>query len=156
MIRICALLFFCGLTNFVSAQQFTITGIVKDTNGQPVPFASVYLKNTTTGTSAYVDGRYSMKLKTGEYTLHFRAVGYKQQEHIINLTDDISLNVTLTSESYTLENINIRANAEDPAYAIIRKTIKQRKIHLNEVKEFSCDVYIKGVQRLRGAPKKFF
>jgi hypothetical protein len=156
MIRICALLFFCGLTNFVFAQQFTITGIVKDTNGQPVPFASVYLKNTTTGTSANVDGRYSMKLKTGEYTLNFRAVGYKQQEHIINLTDDISLNVTLTSESYTLENVNIRANAEDPAYAIIRKTIKQRKTHLNEVKEFSCDVYIKGVQRLRGAPKKFF
>ena len=156
MIRICALLFFCGLTNFVLAQQFTITGTVKDSGGQPVPFASVYLKNTTTGTSANVDGKYAVKLKSGEYTLSFRAVGYKQQEHIINLTGDISLNVTLTSESYTLENVNIRANAEDPAYAIIRKAIKQRKTHLNEVKAFSCDVYIKGVQRLRGAPKKFF
>jgi hypothetical protein len=156
MIRICALLFFCGLTNFVLAQQFTITGTLKDSGGQPIPFASVYLKNTTNGTSANVDGKYSIKLKTGEHTLSFRAVGYKQQEHIINLTADISLNVTLTSESYTLENVNIRANAEDPAYAIIRKAIKQRKIHLNEVKAFSCDVYIKGVQRLRGAPKKFF
>jgi len=156
MIRICALLFFCGLTNFVLAQQFTITGTVKDGSGQPVPFASVYLKNTTSGTSANVDGNYSIKLKAGEYTLSFRAVGYKQQEHIINLSSDISLNVKLSSESYTLENVNIRANAEDPAYAIIRKAIKQRKTHLNEVKAFSCDVYIKGVQRLRGAPKKFF
>ncbi|WP_293304901.1 DUF5686 and carboxypeptidase regulatory-like domain-containing protein [Pedobacter sp. UBA5917] len=156
MTRICALLFFCGLTNFVFAQHFTVTGIVKDTNGQPVPFASVYLKNTTTGTSANVDGKYSVKLKNGEHTLSFRAVGYKQQEHIVNLTADISLNVTLSSENYTLEGVNIRGNAEDPAYAIIRKAIKQRKTHLNEVKAFSCDVYIKGVQRLRGAPKKFF
>lgn len=156
MIRICALLFFCSLTNIILAQQFTITGIVKDNSGQPIPFASVYLKNTTSGTSANVDGKYSMNLKSGQYTLSFRAVGYKQQDHIVNLSADHSLNVTLTSESYTLENVNIRANAEDPAYAIIRKTIKQRKTHLNEVKEFSCDVYIKGVQRLRGAPKKFF
>ncbi|KQM67216.1 hypothetical protein ASE74_07065 [Pedobacter sp. Leaf216] len=156
MIKICALLFFCGLTNFVLAQQFTITGTVKDSSGQPVPFASVYLKNTTTGTSANVDGKYSMKLKSGEYTLSFRAVGFKQQDHIINLKDDLTLNVTVTSESYTLENVNIRANAEDPAYAIIRKAIKQRKTHLEEVKAFSCDVYIKGVQRLKGAPKKFF
>ncbi|MGM9475388.1 DUF5686 and carboxypeptidase regulatory-like domain-containing protein [Pedobacter sp. GSP4] len=156
MIRICALLLLCGFTTIVSAQQFTITGTVKDTNGQPVPFASVYLKNTTTGTSANVDGKYSIKLKSGEQTLSFRAVGYKQQDHIINLSDDFALNVTLTSESYTLENVNIRANAEDPAFAIIRKAIKQRKVHLNEVKGFNCDVYIKGVQRLKGAPKKFF
>ncbi len=156
MIRICALLFFCSLTNIILAQQFTITGTVKDNSGQPIPFASVYLKSTTSGTSANVDGKYAMKLKTGQYTLSFRAVGYKQQDHIINLSADQSLNVTLTSESYTLENVNIRANAEDPAYAIIRKAIKQRKTHLNEVKAFSCDVYIKGIQRLRGAPKKFF
>lgn len=156
MIRICALLLLCSLTQLAFAQQFTVTGMVKDTNGQPVPFASVYLKNTTTGTSANVDGKYSVKLKSGQQTLSFRAVGYKQQDHIINLSDDIALNVTLSAESYTLENVNIRANAEDPAYAIIRKAIKERKSHLNEVKSFSCDVYIKGVQRLKGAPKKFF
>ena len=156
MTRICALLILCSLTHIAFAQQFTVTGIVKDSNGQPVPFASVYLKNTTTGTSANVDGKYSVKLKSGQQTLSFRAVGYKQQDHIINLTDDIALNVTLSAESYTLENVNIRANAEDPAYAIMRKAIKERKTHLNEVSSFSCDVYIKGVQRLKGAPKKFF
>ena len=89
MIRIFALLFFCGITNFAFAQHFTVTGIIKDTNGQPVPFASVYLKNTTSGTSANVDGKYSIKVKSGEHTLSFRAVGYKQQEHIVNSTTDI-------------------------------------------------------------------
>lgn len=156
MIKICALLLLCGITNFTFAQQFTVSGTIKDSNGQPVPFASVYLKNTTQGTSANVDGKYAIKLRNGQHTISFRAVGYKQQDHIVNLNKDIFLDVTISSESYTLDNVTIRANAEDPAFEIIRKAIKQRKTHLNEVKAFSCDVYIKGVQRLKGAPKKFF
>lgn len=154
MIRFCALILFCSLTNFAFAQH-TVSGTIKDTNGQPVPFASVYLKNTTTGTSANIDGKYSIKLNDGSHTLSFRAVGYKQQENIINLTQDLNLDVRLSPESYTLDNVTIKANAEDPAYEIIRQAIKMRKTHLNEVTEFNCDVYIKGVQRLRSAPKKF-
>lgn len=155
MIKFCALLIFCSLTNIAFSQQFTISGTIKDISGQPVPFASVYLKNTTQGTSANVDGKYEIKINKGEHTLSFRAVGYKQQDHIVNISASSNLNVSLTSESYTLNNITIRASAEDPAYAIIRKAIANRKVHLEEVKSFTCDVYIKGVQRLKSAPKKF-
>jgi len=155
MMKFCALLIFCSLTNFAFAQQFTVSGTIKDISGQPVAFASVYLKNTTKGTSANVDGKYEIKLNKGEQTLSFRAVGYKQQEHIVNVSASSVLNVSLTPESYTLNNVTIKANAEDPAYAIIRKAIAQRKTHLEEVKSFTCDVYIKGVQRLKAAPKKF-
>jgi hypothetical protein len=156
MIRICALISLCLLVNFASAQQYTLTGIVKDLAGQPVPFASVYIKNTTQGTSANVDGKYEIKLSRGEHNISFRAVGYKELDKKIVIPQTLLYDVILTSESYTLSNVTIRANAEDPAYEIIRKAIKQRKYHLNEVKAFNCDVYIKGVQRLNGAPKKFF
>ncbi|KQR68155.1 DUF5686 and carboxypeptidase regulatory-like domain-containing protein [Pedobacter sp. Leaf176] len=155
MIKFCTLLIFCSLTNFAFSQQFTVSGTIKDISGQPVPFASVYLKNTTQGTSANVDGKYELKISKGEHTLSFRAVGYKQQEHILNVSASSIFNVSLTSENYTLNNVTIRASAEDPAYAIIRKAIAQRKTHLEEVKSFTCDVYIKGVQRLKSAPKKF-
>jgi len=155
MIKFCALLIFCALTNFAFSQQFTISGTIKDVSGQPVPFASVYLKNTTQGTSANIDGKYEIKIEKGEHTLSFRAVGYKQQDHILNVLASSNLNVSLTSESYTLDNVTIKGNAEDPAYAIIRKAIAKRKDHLEEVKSFTCDVYIKGVQRLKSAPKKF-
>ncbi|MFC4211417.1 DUF5686 and carboxypeptidase regulatory-like domain-containing protein [Pedobacter lithocola] len=155
MTKICALLFFCCIANFAFSQQFTVSGTIKDTSGQPVPFASVYLKNTTLGTSANIDGKYEIKLNSGQQTLNFRAVGYKQQDNIVNVTAPLTLNIALTSESYTLDNVTIKANAEDPAYAIIRKAIKMRKTHLEEVKSFTVDVYIKGVQRLVTAPKKF-
>ena len=155
MIKFCALILFCSLANLAVAQQHTISGTIRDTGGQPVPFASVYLKNTTKGTSANIDGKYAIKLNNGEYTLSFRAVGYKQQDNIINLNSDLNLDIKLSSESYTLENVTIKANAEDPAYAVIRQAIKKRKEHLNEVNEFACDVYIKGVQQLKSSPKKF-
>lgn len=156
MRRIYALLLLCGLANMAFSQQFTLSGTVKDSEGEPVPFVSVYLKNTTTGTSANVEGKYVLKLNAGEHIISFRAVGYKQQEQTISLDENKLLNITLAAESYTLDNVTIRANAEDPAYSIIRNAIKERKKHQQEINAFNCDVYIKGVQRLKGAPKKFF
>ena len=39
----------------------------------------------------------------------------------------------LESENYTLSEVQVRADAEDPAYPIIRKAIENRKKYLNEV-----------------------
>ncbi|WP_443946173.1 DUF5686 and carboxypeptidase regulatory-like domain-containing protein [Pedobacter sp. AW1-32] len=156
MLKTYTLIFFCALANLAFSQQFTVNGTIKDTDGQAIPFVSVYIKNTTKGTSANVDGKYVFKLDKGSYTLNFRAIGYKQQDQNIEVTGNSNVNVTLQAESYTLGNVTIRANAEDPAYEIIRNTIKKRKTHLDEIKAYSCNVYIKGAQRLNGAPKRFF
>jgi hypothetical protein len=156
MVKIYAFLLLTLLTKLSIAQQFTITGNIKDTEGKAVPFTSVYLKSTTQGTSANVDGIYIIKLNSGVQTLTFRAVGFKSQDVELNISKSTTLNIKLTPEAYTLNNVTIKANAEDPAYAIIRNAINERKAHLNEVDEFACNVYIKGVQRLNGAPKKLF
>lgn len=140
----------------VSAQQLKLTGTVRDTDGDPVPFASIYIKNTTKGTSANVDGMYGLALDKGSYTVVFRAIGYKSKEQNVTMDANHTENVVLTAEAYSLTGVTIDGNAEDPAYEIIRQAIKMRKSHLTEVKEYTSDVYIKGVQKLVGAPKKFF
>ncbi len=147
-------LFIGALNTF--AQTVKINGIIKDTSGEPVPFASVYIKNTTIGTSANVDGVYSFAVEKGEHTIVYRAIGYKAVERQLNISDAITENVTLTPEAYTLNSVTIKGNGEDPAYEIIRQAIKMRKAHLNETVAYTTDVYIKGVQKLVGAPKKFF
>ena len=62
---------------FVSAQNINVTGTVKDaTNGEPIGFAYVQIKGTTTGTSTNDDGTFSIKVpKDG--VLIFSFVGYK-------------------------------------------------------------------------------
>lgn len=139
-----------------SAQQIKLTGTVKESSGESVPFVSVYLKNTTIGTSANVDGIYSLALDKGNYTIVYRAIGYKAVEKTLTISGDTSHDVTLVPETYTLASVTIDGNAEDPAYEIIRQAIRQRKAHLTEVDAYSANVYIKGVQKLVGAPKKFF
>lgn len=150
------LLLLCLATFSTAMAQHQISGKITDSNGDVVPFASVYLKNSTKGASANVDGQYQLTVDKGTVTLIYKAIGYKTAERSINVTGDVVANQTLANESYTLKDIVVRPNAEDPAFEIIRQAIKNRKKHLNEVESFSSDVYIKGLQKLVGAPKKFF
>jgi hypothetical protein len=138
----------------LSAQLHTISGTVTDQNKNPVAFATIYIKNTTKGTSANSDGKYQLQLGSGEYEILYRAIGFHQESRKVSLKADQKLDVTLAAESYQLKNVTIRSG-EDPAYAIIRKTIKKRAYYLKEVNAYSCYVYIKGLQKLLAAPKKF-
>lgn len=137
------------------SQQITVSGKITDERSHPVPFASVYIKNTTRGTSANSEGEYVLQLGPGTFEVQFKAIGYKQESRKVNLNTAQTLNVTLKTESYQLKDVIIKGGGEDPAYAIIRKAIKKRKTHLNEVNAYTCEVYIKGLQKLLAAPKKF-
>ena len=56
-----------------------VTGIVMDTDGNPVPFATVKIRGSNTGLSADQNGRYSFNVKTGD-VLEFSGAGYKLVE----------------------------------------------------------------------------
>jgi hypothetical protein len=153
LILIISLLFFAFGTAF--CQQVTLSGKISDENKKPVPFVSVYAKGSTKGTSANSEGEYTLQLNPGSYTIQYKAIGYQQQSIPIQIDVNKQVNVALHTESYLLNDVVISATGEDPAYAIIRKAIKKRKAHLDEVKAYTCLVYIKGLQKLLAAPKKF-
>ena len=50
----------------VYAQTRTITGTVRDSKGDPVPFANVTVKGTNTGVAADVNGNFTIQIKEGE------------------------------------------------------------------------------------------
>jgi hypothetical protein len=142
-------------TGFTAIAQITVSGKITDDAGKPVPFASVYIQNTTMGASANSEGDYSLQLKPGQYVIQYKAVGYRHESRSIDLKQSKIINLTLSTEIYQLQTVSITGNGEDPAYAIIRRAIKKRKGYLEEVKSYSCDVYIKGMQKMLEAPKKF-
>lgn len=152
-LTLACLLSFFSLSLF--SQQVTISGKITDEHGNAVPFASVYIKNTTRGTSANGEGEYILQLNPGTYDVLYKAVGYKQESRTVSVKTMQTINVVLKTESYQLKDVVIKGGGEDPAYAIIRKAIKKRKSHLNEVNAYTCEVYIKGLQKLLAAPKKF-
>ena len=52
-----------AITTALSAQNLTVTGVVTDAStGEGVPFASLQLKGTMTGTSSDADGVYTFEV----------------------------------------------------------------------------------------------
>lgn len=141
------------LSQFVSAQQYTISGKITG-NNESLPFASVYLKGTSKGVNSNDEGNYSIKLEKGNYRLVFQYIGFSKQEFEIELNENKILNVNLKSDGISLNEIVVKAG-EDPAYPIMRKAIKKRKKYSGQVTEYACQSYIKGLQRLINIPEKF-
>ncbi|WP_026896872.1 DUF5686 and carboxypeptidase regulatory-like domain-containing protein [Daejeonella oryzae] len=137
------------------AQNYSLSGKITDSQGQPVPFASIYLKNTSIGTSANIEGEYQLKVPAGKLELIFKAIGYRLETRPLVINKNQVLDIRMAAEVYELNDVVISAGGEDAAYEIIRQAIRKRKLHLREVNSFTADVYIKGLQKLLAAPKKF-
>lgn len=147
-------LLFLLVSHGLHAQKVILKGKITDPKGLPIPFASVYEMNTTTGTSANSEGEYQLKLNPGKHTIIFKAIGFSQESRELDLQSDKFISVILTGAIYELKDVVVRAFSEDPAYEVIRNAIRERNYYLNETEEYTAEVYIKGMQKLLGAPKK--
>lgn len=137
-------------------QQFALSGRVVDEQNKPVAFVSIYIRNSTYGTTTNEDGVYQLKLTNGNYRIMYRFVGYKEQVQNVTINNaDQLINIKLEKEVYQPRAITQRARRgqDTSATNIMRKVIDKRKYYLNEVDSYSCSVYIKGVQKLVDAPK---
>ncbi|GAL71651.1 putative outer membrane protein [Jejuia pallidilutea] len=115
------------------AQEKTVSGVVTDQNGLPLPGTTVLVKGTTSGTSTDFDGNYSIKANKGA-TLVFSFVGYTTKEAKVGTSSTI--NMTLEEDAAALEEVvvtalGIRREARSIGYAV--STVKSED--LNEVRE---------------------
>lgn len=140
---------------FIKAHAGTVTGTVADTAGQVLSFSSIQVKGTSVGTTANIQGKFSLDLKPGTYTLVCQHVNYKRTEQTITIgNEDIIIHFRLSPQEFVMQEVVIK-RGEDPAYEIIRKTINKRRMHKNELKKFTVEVYTKGQMRLRDFPERF-
>ncbi len=131
-----------------------VSGVITDDKGEALSYATVLIKGTTQGATANGDGKYSLTLLAGTYTLVFQYVGYSPKSKVIEVANEpIKLDVQLYTQQMELKEIVVNSDAEDPAYKVIRAAIKKRKYYLTQVDAFSCKVYIKGIQKLDSIPK---
>ncbi len=148
------IIFFFAALSYVSAQG--IKGSIIDENGEPLPFASIYVKEASTGTSANVDGNYQLQLPSGSYHITIQFIGYAAQTKQIQVKAEfIELNVVLKAQSITLNTVTVTEDAEDPAYTIMRKAIAKSKYHLLQTNSYSAEVYTKGTAQLHKIPWPF-
>ena len=81
----------------------TISGVVVDERGAPVPGTSVLVKGTTIGTATDLEGRYSLTLPTSAKSLVFSFIGYSTQE--VNIQGQSNINVSLVEDTQMLSEV---------------------------------------------------
>lgn len=141
----------CCLSLTSNAQG--IKGKITDEKKETIPFATVYIQRTQTGTTANLQGNFSISLQPGTYKLVFRSLGYKQVVKEVVITEGVKeLNVELPTEVYQIKELVVKKANEDPAYPIMRKAIAWAPYHLNQVSHYVSDVYLKGTLAIDKIP----
>lgn len=103
------LLLFFSVAMF--AQNGTVTGTIldKEFNNEPLPFANIVIKGTKQGTSTDENGKYSISLKPGNYTLVIGYLGYETKEipFTIKANEKKVINHTLEASGVQLQDVEI-------------------------------------------------
>ena len=119
-----------------------ISGVISDKNGEPLPFASIYIKNTTYGVSSNAFGEYFIELEPGNHTIIYSYIGFRNEEKSINLTEKPKIiNVILFENDQDLIEYEVVSNTKNKALEILEKVKKTKKNYVE--KDFYCKEYSK-------------
>lgn len=154
--RYCLLIFFTILF-FHGFAQRTLTGIVTDEKKLPIPFASVYVKNSSDlRTQTDANGKYTLQLFEGEYYLVIGSLGYDDREAYIAVQNgDVKRDIQLfPSKISELEEVEIAVKKSNPGREIMLKVVKKRDQMNQWNYPHSSEVYIKAVEKLEDRVSK--
>lgn len=131
-----------------------IRGSVKNTSGETLPGASVFIQEIQTGSSSNSNGDFSIKLPDGEYTVFVRYIGFQAVQFSFTVKGDwIEKEFVLKEQNVVLKEVAVgKTKKEDFAYTIMRKTIAKKKFHLLQYDSYEMNAYIKGTGELSNAP----
>jgi hypothetical protein len=103
------------LLSFNLNAQTTITGVVTDSLNNPLPFASVFLSQTTYGVVTDNTGAYTLNiLKDGIYEMLISCIGYKTYSQFIKAEGNKqNINIRLLLNLYHLKEISVTAREKN-------------------------------------------
>ena len=129
------------------AQTYKLTGKISDSRtSKPLSFATVKLIDSTYGTTADQNGEFILRLGNGYHRAVFSYIGYFSDTASIFIDGkDEERNVYLRPTEILTEEIEVLG--EDPAYDIIRKAIKYKKLFQSNLNEYDYNAYSKFVIR---------
>ncbi|HOS73436.1 MAG TPA: TonB-dependent receptor plug domain-containing protein, partial [Bacteroidales bacterium] len=92
---------------YVSPQQQTVSGKVRDETGNPLIGVSVVVTGTTVGTITDIDGNYSLDVQSGSAVLSFSFVGMESQT--VEVGGRSVINITMREAAIGLDEVVVTA-----------------------------------------------
>lgn len=145
-------LFLLSLVTILSFAQ-SFKGTVTDTDGKPVPYAALYLREMKSGLTTDEHGRFQTKLSAGQYTCEVSSLGFISQTFTFQMLNrDYEKDIVLAERTYSLPEVNITKGNEDPAYAVMRKAIARAPYYRTQIKSYTAGTYLKGTGKGTAIP----
>ena len=86
-------------------QSRAVTGVVKDENGVPIPFATVNIRGAKGCTQTLSDGTFTINVPAGKTQLEISNIGSATQ--FLNIPDGNVVNASLVKASTVIEDVVI-------------------------------------------------
>jgi len=130
------------LLNSLFAQETRIVrGLVTDSENNPLPGVTIRLKNAQTGTTTDIDGKFSIRLVSGE--LVFSYVGFKEFVALVTATDN-DLVIAMQEDILFLEETVVIG------YGVQKKKDLTTSVAVVDEKEFRNKPITSAAQALQG------
>ncbi|TDQ22060.1 TonB-dependent receptor [Tenacibaculum caenipelagi] len=93
----------------------TLKGKITSTTGEAIPFASIFIKDTNTGTTADEHGNYELKATKGKLAIVASTIGFLSERKIITLhsSEEKIVNFTLTETAEILDQVTVTGTRTD-------------------------------------------
>ena len=118
----CLLAVVCFQFFLSEASAQGIKGQVASDKGEPLPYASVFIRNLNDGIPANGEGYFEMRLSAGHYDIIVQHLGHQSVQRTVEVGDDwVTLNFTLQPQTYALQEVEVGGYQEDPALTIMRR-----------------------------------
>ena len=113
----------------IANSQYSLTGVISDETGTPIPSAKIFVKNSADLRSIADDnGYYEMRLYQGEYFLVITSSGFKTIEGYVTIGEhDVVKNFTLNPINIQdIEKMEVSAKKSNPGRDIMLKVVAKR------------------------------
>jgi len=153
----CLLPALAGNINKDAASSVKVRGRVLDTEGRPVAYATVVMEPGQWTGLSNENGQYEITIPPGDYVIYCSHLGYHPRQWKWSLEagaqglaagPDLVLSLRIVG----LQEVTIKAGAEDPAYGYMRKAIAAAPAHGEGPVSYEAETYVKAQFKILEVP----
>jgi outer membrane receptor protein involved in Fe transport len=136
-------LFFCSLT----FAQNTISGIVTDSNNQPIPGANIKIVGETASSITGLDGSFTLQSsKKPPYVINVSSVGYGTQKVTVS-SNNQKVTVKLADEETKLNEIVVSASRTPER--VLESPVTIERMGIADIKKSASATFYDGLENLK-------
>ncbi|MDW3651207.1 MAG: DUF5686 family protein [Bacteroidia bacterium] len=125
----------------LSAQK--IFGNIINEEGKAISFVRIYVEDSRYGAISDANGFYELEVNEGNYRLIFQHLNYETVSRDLQVKEELELNIQMKASDLQMTAIEIQAGKRDPAYAIMKEVIANKKNNLKQFNSYTCQTYQK-------------